>query len=91
MSYPVFKGLEKPLVFFGLKDRYIYYALGVIVGTLIIGGIASSILGNIALLIVFVMGGIAVSYIFKVQDKIGLYKKTKNTKQIHIVNKNKFK
>ncbi len=91
MSFSVFKGLEKPLVFFGLKDKYIYYALGVIVGTLIIGGIASSIIGNVALLIVFVLGGITLSYIFKMQDKIGLYKKTKNTKQIHIVNKNKFK
>lgn len=43
-TYKVFKGLQKPLEFIGLKGRYVWYALG--------GGVGSIILGIILLITV---------------------------------------
>jgi len=40
-DYPVFKGLQKPLEFLGLKGRYIFWAAGAVGGGLLgflIGG-----------------------------------------------------
>ncbi|MCK9235132.1 MAG: DUF4133 domain-containing protein [Weeksellaceae bacterium] len=90
MAYRVFKGLQKPLVFFGLKDKYIYYSAGAALGSLLLGAILSSIFGVLALLFAVGIGGAIISFIFKIQDKKGLYNKTKNTDQIHIINKQKF-
>jgi len=35
-DYPVFKGLQKPLEFMGLKGRYIYWAAGAVGGMIFI-------------------------------------------------------
>ena len=83
MGYYLYKGLKKPLVFFGLKGKYIIYAVAVIgagvVAALILSkfGLLGSLLGLLA-----TAGGIYL--IFKRQDKNGLYDKTKNFDQILI-------
>ena len=83
MGFYLYKGLKKPLVFFGLKGKYIFYAVGVIGG----GVVAALILSKFGLLgslfgLIVTAGG--VYFIFKRQDKYGLYDKTKNFDQIFI-------
>ena len=83
MGFYLYKGLKKPLVFFGLKGKYIFYAVGVIGG----GVIAALVLSKFGLLgsllgLAVTAGGVYL--IFKRQDKHGLYDKTKNFDQILI-------
>ena len=83
MGYYLYKGLKKPLVFFGLKGKYIFYAVGVIGG----GVIAALVLSKFGLLgsllgLAVTAGGVYL--IFKRQDKHGLYNKTKYFDQIFI-------
>ena len=83
MGFYLYKGLKKPLVFFGLKGKYILYAVGIIGG----GVISSLVLSKFGLLgsllgLAITAGG--VYFIFKRQDKYGLYDKTKNFDQILI-------
>lgn len=42
-EYPVFKGLQRPLEFLGLRGRYIYWAAGTVGG-----GILSFLIGYVA-------------------------------------------
>ena len=83
MGFYLYKGLKKPLVFFGLKGKYIFYAVGIIGGGVIAALILSKfgLLGSLVGLIVTAGG---VYFIFKRQDKYGLYNKTKNFDQILI-------
>lgn len=83
MGFYLYKGLKKPLVFFGLKGKYIFYAVGVIGG----GVISALILSKFGLLgsllgVAATAGGVYL--IFNRQDKRGLYDKTKNFDQILI-------
>jgi ATP/ADP translocase len=83
MGFYLYKGLKKPLVFFGLKGKYIFYAVGVIGG----GVIAALVLSKFGLLgsllgLAVTAGGVYL--IFRRQDKYGLYDKTKNFDQILI-------
>ncbi len=87
MGFYLYKGLKKPLIFFGLKGKYIIYAVGVIG----IGVVAALVLSKFGLLgsllgLALTAGGIYL--IFKRQDKYGLYNKTKNFDEILIFPKN---
>lgn len=88
MNFFLYKGLKKPLVFFGLKNENIYYALGLMIGGFILSAILSNIIGFFGTLIGIAMGGLGVWWIIKRQDKNGLYKKTKNHDELHIFPKN---
>lgn len=90
MGYNLYKGLKKPLVFFGLKDKYIYYALGVAIGGLVSAAIISSFIGIFGTFIGLGLGAFGVWTIYKTQDKKGLYNKTKNENELHLFPK-KFK
>lgn len=83
MGFYLYKGLKKPLVFFGLKGKYIFYAVGVIGGGITAALILSKfgLLGSLLGLAITAAG---VYFIFKRQDKYGLYDKTKNFNQILI-------
>ena len=83
MGFYLYKGLKKPLVFFGLKGKYIFYAVGVIGGGVIAALILSKF-GLLGSLLGLVVTGGGVYLIFKRQDKHGLYDKTKNFDQIFI-------
>ena len=83
MGFYLYKGLKKPLVFFGLKGKYIFYAVGVIGGGITAALILSKfgLLGSLLGLAITAAG---VYFIFKRQDKYGLYDKNKNFNQILI-------
>jgi hypothetical protein len=83
MGFYLYKGLKKPLVFFGLKDKYIFYALGVIGGG-VIAALLLSKFGLLGSLLGLLATGGGVYFIFKRQDKYGLYDKSKNFDQIFI-------
>lgn len=42
-SYPIYKGLQKPLTYKGFKGKYIYWALGSLILGLFIGAIAAAL------------------------------------------------
>ena len=83
MGFYLYKGLKKPLVFFGLKGKYIFYAVGVI-GSGVIAALVLSKFGLLGSLLGLVVTAGGVYFIFKRQDKYGLYDKTKNFNQIFI-------
>lgn len=83
MGFYLYKGLKKPLVFFGLKGKNIFYAVGVI-GAGVIAALILSRFGLLGSLLGLVATGGGVYFIFKRQDKHGLYDKTKNFDQIFI-------
>lgn len=85
MGYFLYKGLKKPLIFFGLKDKYIYYAMGSAVGGLVTIAILSSLLGIFGMLIGGAIGGTGIFLSYKTQDSKGLYNKTKNEEELHIM------
>lgn len=76
-QFPVYKGLKKPFVFKGYKGKFIYYAGGGLLLSLIIGAIGTSfniIFGLIAMII-----GVAftIFYVNHLQKTKGLFNKTK--------------
>lgn len=83
MGYYLYKGLKKPLVFFGLKGKYIIYAVAVI-GAGVVAALILSKLGLLGSLLGLLVTAGGVYLIFKKQDKNGLYDKTKNFDQIFI-------
>jgi hypothetical protein len=83
MGFYLYKGLKKPLVFFGLKGKYIIYAVGVIGGGVIVALILSKF-GLLGSLLGLTVTAGCVYVLFKRQDKYGLYDKTKNFNQIFI-------
>ena len=74
-EYPVFKGLQKPLEFFGLQGRYIYWAAGTaggaIVGFIIAYLSAGFLLGVIILFVVLSAGMVLIFF----RQKKGLHTK----------------
>lgn len=83
MGFYLYKGLKKPLVFFGLRGKYIFYAVGVI-GVGVVTSLALSKIGLIGSLLGLGITAGGVYLIFKRQDKLGLYDKTRNENQIYI-------
>lgn len=83
MGFYLYKGLKKPLVFFGLKGKYIFYAVGIIAGGMVSALILSKF-GLLGSLLGLVVTAGAIYLLFKRQDKYGLYDKTKNFNQLFI-------
>lgn len=83
-SYNVYRGLQKPLIFKGLKGKFIYMGGACAVGSLLLCAIVSTVLsfmwGGMTLL-VGLFGGLGI--ISNMQKK-GLHKKDKR-KGIYIV------
>ena len=74
-EYPVFKGLQKPLEFFGLQGRYIYWAAGTAGGGIVGFIIAYLSLGFLAGLGALVgILGVGMLLIF-IRQKKGLHTK----------------
>lgn len=59
--------------------------MGIAVGGLISVAILSSIIGTIGTFIGAGLAGGGIWWIFKMQDKHGLYSKTRNDNEIHII------
>ena len=83
-SYPMYKGLQKPLMFKGFKGRYIYWGIATIVIALIVGCIGCIFIDTlIGLLIMAVYLGTSLFVIYKKQEK-GLHNKKKDTNTLYI-------
>lgn len=87
MGFYLYKGLKKPLILFGLMNQYIYYGGATAVGGLVLATLLSNVIGIIGLAIGGGIGAGGVWYIYKRQDEKGLYKKTRNHNELHIVEK----
>jgi Ca2+-dependent lipid-binding protein len=75
-KFSVYKGLQRPILFKGLKGQYIYYAFAIAIGSLMTFVIISTIVNFLAASIgmaVFVFGGIIGMALY--QRKYGLYRK----------------
>ena len=74
-SYPVFRGLQRPLEFMMLRGRYIYWGAGTVIGGILgfLGGylIAGYILALFLAFVVFSLGGVLIM----VKQKKGLHSK----------------
>lgn len=46
-KYPIYKGLQRPLVFKMFKGRFIYYALGSIAAGIVCGGIVTALISSV--------------------------------------------
>lgn len=74
-----YKGLQKPLVFKMFKGRYIYIALGVLIGAFLIGiivGIVVTMGVGVIVLLTLGVGGLFV--VLMKQRKNGLHQKNKS-------------
>lgn len=88
VSYPVFKGLQKPLEFLGVQGRYIYWAAATAGGGIVIFIIGYCLLGFLTGLISLVaVIGVGAALIMVKQRK-GLHTK-KTDKGIFIYAKSK--
>lgn len=87
MGYFLYKGLKKPLVFFGLKDKYIYYAMGSAVGGLVTVAVLSSLVGILGTFAGAALGVAGVWTSYRMQDTKGLYNKTRNEGELHVMPK----
>lgn len=78
-TYPVYKGLQKPLVFKGFKGKFIYWGLGSIalgfILTVIVATFTSYLWGGLTLA-VSIFGSLALT---AMKQKKGLYNKKVKT------------
>jgi len=82
----LYKGLKKPLMFKGLKGKYIYQAAGAFVGTMVSAIALSNLMGFfVGLALALALGGGMVWDVFRRQKKKGLYSKKRNNAEIHIM------
>lgn len=80
-EFEVHKGLQKPLVFKGVKGKFIYWLGGGVLGSFILTIISNFLFGILGAIIVFLAGlGVTFGSIKHFQKK-GLHKKD-NTKGI---------
>jgi len=85
--FNVYKGLQKPLVFKGFKGKFIYWGIGSVVGSLVVGGVVGTavngILGAVTMIICIVLGYLLTA----TQQKKGLHSKNK-ARGIYIIPNN---
>jgi hypothetical protein len=86
-KFPIYKGLQKPLEFKGLKGKYIYWAVGSLLAGLVLGALTMSLV-NIWLGAIVLVGSIAGGLVFIAsKQKQGLHSKTSSRSFfIHPVN-----
>ncbi len=76
--YPIYKGLQKPLVYRGFIGKFIYWGVGSLAGGLLMGGLLGAItsmyIGGAALVITVSAG---LGYTYRCQSG-GLHKKTRH-------------
>lgn len=74
-KFPIYKGLQKPLEFKGLKGKYIYWAVGSLLTGLVLGALTMSLV-NMWLGAIVLVGCIAGGLVFIAsRQKQGLHSK----------------
>ena len=74
-DYTMFKGLQKPLEFFGLQGRYIYWAAGTVGGAIVGFIIAYCVVGFVTGLIVLVASVSVGAALILFKQRKGLHSK----------------
>ena len=74
-DYPMLKGLQKPLEFFGLQGRYIYWAAGTVGGAIVGFIIAYCVVGFVTGLIVLVASVSVGAALILLKQRKGLHSK----------------
>ena len=82
--YNAYKGLQKPLVFKAFKGKYIYWGIGILVGSLVLGIIIVVAVSMLVGAIVFIGGMIGGLLYIATKQKKGLHNKDKS-KGIYII------
>ena len=83
VSYPMFKGLQKPLEFMGIQGRYIYWAAATAGGAIIGFIVTYCLMGIIAGLIVLVVAITTGAGLIMFKQRKGLHTK-KNDQGVFI-------
>lgn len=82
-GYPVFKGLQKPLEFMGIRGKYIYYAAGTFlagfIGFVVFNIIFGKLVGFISTLVI---AGSGLAFIY-IKQRTGLHSKDHYRGQVH--------
>ena len=84
-KFPVYKRLQRPLIFKGFKGKFIYWGLGFVLLGLVLGAVTMSVVNmwfGAALLIGTVTGGLAFT---AAKQKGGLHSKARSS-NIYILN-----
>lgn len=84
MAFFLYKGLKKPLVLFGLKDKYIYQAGAFAVGGIIGVAVLPNLIGWVGFVMGIIIGAGGIWWTFKKQDTKGLYNRNRNHDERHI-------
>lgn len=87
-NYNVYKGLQKPLIFKAFKGKYIYWGIGILVGSLVVGIIVIVAISMLVGALVFVGGMVGGLLYIASKQKKGLHDKDKS-KGIFIVTNSK--
>jgi hypothetical protein len=77
--FPVYKGLQKPLVFRGFKGKFIYWGLGALLAGLVLGAVSMALINmyfGAMVLIGSIVGGL---FYTAGKQKGGLHAKTRST------------
>lgn len=74
-NYPLYKGLQRPLVFKMFKGRFIYWALGSLLAGIITGIIAGAAISSLAGLIVMIAVSVPLLFFTLGKQSKGLYEK----------------
>lgn len=78
-KYPVYKGLQKPLIFKGFKGKFIYWGLGFLLAGLVLGALTMSLLSmwlGALVLIGTIAGGLLYT---AARQKSGLHSKSRSS------------
>ena len=84
MQYKIYRGLKKPLLLFGLKDRFIYQALGAGAIGLLLAVLLSTLFGILGMLLGLALGAGLIALVYKRQDSHGLYPKTRSKNTLYV-------
>lgn len=83
--FPVYKGLQKPLIFRGFRGKFIYWGIGSLLAGLVVGALTMSLV-NMWLGAILLVGCITGGMLFTAsKQKQGLHSKSRSNK-IYIIN-----
>ena len=83
-KYPVYKGLQRPLIFKGFKGKFIYWGIASLLAGLVLGALTMSLV-SMWLGAVFLIGAIVGGLLFTAaRQKGGLHTKSR-TSNIYIL------
>lgn len=73
--YAINKGINRPIVFKGLKAQYIWYLAGGLIALLVVFAILyiSGVNSYICLAVIIVLGGVLLGYVYKLSHEYGQY------------------